>query len=43
MCDRTCDWDFSHVAAGVHEEEIVVINSMVPVEGQLCREPNGSS
>lgn len=33
----------SHVAAGDHEEEIVVVNSVVPVGGQLCRELNGSS
>lgn len=36
MCDRT--WDFSHVAAGVREEEMVAVNCTGAVEGQLCRE-----
>lgn len=35
MCDRICGWDFSHVAARVHEEEIVVFNSVIPV-GVSC-------
>lgn len=35
------DWDFSDIPAGVHEEEMIVVNCMGAVEGQLCRKPKG--